>query len=120
MLSLQETMFLLILTGVLIKKLKIIDAAGRKCEHAFPYKTFRVEDYFEHIFLSYEMKMAKPDEEIFRKVLDLSLIHISLMRVLSVMICCCSMAISLVLHYHSFVIPLPCPFLSPQPCHRYV
>ena len=40
------------------------------CEHAFPYKTFRVEDYFEHIFLSYEMKMAKPDEEIFRKVLD--------------------------------------------------
>ena len=30
MLSLQETMFLLILTGVLIKKLKIIDAAGRK------------------------------------------------------------------------------------------
>ena len=37
------------------------------CEHAFPYKTFRVEDYFEHIFLSYEMKMAKPDEEIFRK-----------------------------------------------------
>ena len=40
------------------------------CEHAFPYNTFRVEDYFEHIFLSYEMKMAKPDEEIFRKVLD--------------------------------------------------
>ena len=40
------------------------------CEHAFRYKTFRVEDYFEHIFLSYEMKMAKPDEEIFRKVLD--------------------------------------------------
>ena len=40
------------------------------CEHAFPYKPFRVEDYFEHIFLSYEMKMAKPDEEIFRKVLD--------------------------------------------------
>ncbi|MCD8183138.1 MAG: HAD family phosphatase [Bacteroides sp.] len=40
------------------------------CMHAFPYKTFRVEDYFEHIFLSYEMKMAKPDVEIFRKVLD--------------------------------------------------
>ena len=40
------------------------------CEHAYPYKAFRVEDYFEHIFLSYEMKMAKPDEEIFRKVLD--------------------------------------------------
>ena len=30
MLSLQETMFLMFLTGVLIKKLKIIDAAGRK------------------------------------------------------------------------------------------
>ena len=30
MLSLQETMFLLILTGVLIKKLKITDGAGGK------------------------------------------------------------------------------------------
>lgn len=40
------------------------------CKHAFPYKTFRVEDYFEHVFLSYEMKMAKPDKEIFQKVLD--------------------------------------------------
>lgn len=40
------------------------------CRHAFPYKTFRVEDYFEHIYLSYEMNMAKPDAEIFQKVLD--------------------------------------------------
>lgn len=40
------------------------------CRHAFPYKTFRVEDYFEHIYLSYEMNMAKPDAGIFQKVLD--------------------------------------------------
>lgn len=40
------------------------------CEHAFPYKTFRMEDYFEHVFLSYKMKMAKPDKEIFQKVLE--------------------------------------------------
>lgn len=40
------------------------------CKHAFPYKGFRVEDYFEHIFLSFEMKMAKPDVAIFQKVLD--------------------------------------------------
>lgn len=40
------------------------------CQHAFPYKTFRVENYFEHIYLSYEMNMAKPDAEIFQKVLD--------------------------------------------------
>lgn len=40
------------------------------CQHAFPYKTFWVEDYFEHIYLSYEMNMAKPDAEIFQKVLD--------------------------------------------------
>lgn len=40
------------------------------CQHAFPYKTFRVEDYFEHIYLSYEMNMAKPDAEIFQKLLD--------------------------------------------------
>lgn len=40
------------------------------CQHAFPYKTFQVENYFEHIYLSYEMNMAKPDAEIFQKVLD--------------------------------------------------
>ncbi|WP_291529024.1 HAD family hydrolase [Bacteroides sp. UBA939] len=40
------------------------------CQHAFRYKTFRVEDYFEKIFLSYEMKIVKPDVEIFRKVLE--------------------------------------------------
>ena len=40
------------------------------CKHAFPYRGFRVEDYFEHIYLSYEMKMAKPDVGIFQKVLD--------------------------------------------------
>ena len=38
-------------------------------EHAFPYKSFRVENYFEKIYLSYEMKMAKPDVEIFQAVL---------------------------------------------------
>ena len=31
---------------------------------------FRAEDFFEHIYLSYEMKMAKPDADIFQKVLD--------------------------------------------------
>lgn len=40
------------------------------CEHAFRYKTFRVEDFFEQIFLSYEMNLAKPDVAIFRQVLD--------------------------------------------------
>lgn len=39
-------------------------------EHAFPLKSFRVEDYFEHIYLSYEMKLAKPDAGIFRTVLE--------------------------------------------------
>ena len=34
------------------------------CEHAFPYRGFRVEDYFEKMYLSYEMKMVKPAEEI--------------------------------------------------------
>lgn len=40
------------------------------CQNAFPYKAFRVEDYFEHIYLSFEMNMAKPDSDIFQKVLD--------------------------------------------------
>lgn len=40
------------------------------CKHAFPYRGFRVEDYFEKIYLSYEMKMVKPDAEIFEAVID--------------------------------------------------
>ena len=40
------------------------------CKHAFHYKAFRVEDYFERIFLSYEMKMVKPDVAIFEKLLE--------------------------------------------------
>ena len=36
----------------------------------FHYKAFRVEDYFERIFLSYEMKMVKPDVAIFEKLLE--------------------------------------------------
>lgn len=38
--------------------------------NAFPMKSFRVEDYFEKIYLSYEMKMVKPDACIFEKVLS--------------------------------------------------
>lgn len=39
------------------------------CKNAFPYRGFRVEDYFEKIYLSFEMKMVKPDPEIFSTVL---------------------------------------------------
>ena len=39
------------------------------CEHAFPYGTFGVDNYFEKTYLSFEMKMAKPDSEIFEAVL---------------------------------------------------
>lgn len=39
------------------------------CKNVFPYRGFRVEDYFEKIYLSYEMKMVKPDVEIFKTVL---------------------------------------------------
>lgn len=39
-------------------------------QHAFAYKTFRVEDYFEQIFLSFEMKMAKPELGIFQRLLE--------------------------------------------------
>lgn len=38
-------------------------------ENAFRYKSFRVEDFFEQIFLSFELKMAKPDADIFQHVL---------------------------------------------------
>ena len=39
------------------------------CKNAFNYRGFRVEDYFEETFLSYEMHLAKPDKAIFEKVL---------------------------------------------------
>lgn len=39
------------------------------CEHAFPYRGFRVEDYFEKMYLSFEMKQIKPEPEMFRTVL---------------------------------------------------
>ena len=40
------------------------------CKHTFPYRTFRVDDYFEKKYISYQMKMAKPDLEIFEAVLE--------------------------------------------------
>ena len=39
-------------------------------ENCFAYKGLQVEDYFEKIFLSFEMHMVKPDEKIFCNVLE--------------------------------------------------
>lgn len=38
-------------------------------EHFFPYKGLGVEDYFDRIFLSYELHEVKPGADIFRTVL---------------------------------------------------
>ncbi len=35
----------------------------------FPFNGHTIDDYFEQVYLSYEMRMAKPDSTIFRKVL---------------------------------------------------
>ena len=40
------------------------------CKNAFNYRGFRVNDYFEETFLSYEMHLSKPDKAIFQKVLE--------------------------------------------------
>ena len=40
------------------------------CTHDFAQGGHRVEDYFDRIYLSYQMKMIKPDAEIFQAVLD--------------------------------------------------
>lgn len=40
------------------------------CKHVFPYHAFKVEDYFEKIYLSFEMKMMKPEPEIFKAVIE--------------------------------------------------
>ncbi len=39
-------------------------------EHLLPYKEWRADDYFEQIFLSYEMHLIKPSDEIFIQVLQ--------------------------------------------------
>ena len=40
------------------------------CKNAFNYRGFRMDDYFEETFLSFEMHMAKPDKAIFEKMLQ--------------------------------------------------
>lgn len=40
------------------------------CRHAFPRNGWQAEDYFERIYLSFEMKLAKPDPAIFHAALD--------------------------------------------------
>lgn len=40
------------------------------CKNLFPYRTFKVEDYFEKAYLSFEMNMAKPEPEIFQAIIE--------------------------------------------------
>lgn len=39
------------------------------CEHMFSYHGFRIDDFFEDTFLSFEMHQAKPDKEIFEQMM---------------------------------------------------
>lgn len=39
------------------------------CAHLFPYRTFKVEDYLKNVPL-FEMKMAKPEPEIFKAIIE--------------------------------------------------
>lgn len=39
------------------------------CEHLFNYRGFRVGDFFEETFLSFEMHQAKPDKEIYEQMM---------------------------------------------------
>lgn len=40
------------------------------CQNAFSYKGLSVNDFFDKIYLSFELKMAKPDVDIFQYVLN--------------------------------------------------
>lgn len=42
------------------------------CRHAFAWNGHRAEDFFDDIFLSYKLKMSKPDADIFAHVLDVT------------------------------------------------
>ena len=44
-------------------------------EHLFPYLNHRVEDYFEHCFLSQRMHLAKPNARIYEEVIRQANIH---------------------------------------------
>lgn len=39
------------------------------CQKLFPYNGFNVNNYFEKVYLSYEMKMAKPHADIFQTMI---------------------------------------------------
>lgn len=39
------------------------------CDNCFAYKGFRAEDFFEKMYLSYEMHLVKPDKKIFQEML---------------------------------------------------
>ena len=39
------------------------------CANTFPHKGFRVEDYFEKMFLSFELHQAKPEKDMFETLL---------------------------------------------------
>lgn len=40
------------------------------CKNAFNYRGFRMSDYFEEAYLSFEMHLAKPNPSIFEKMLQ--------------------------------------------------
>lgn len=40
------------------------------CENCFSYKGYRVEDYFEKMFISFELHEAKPEVDIFKILLE--------------------------------------------------
>lgn len=40
------------------------------CKKSFAYKGFRAKDFFEEMFLSFELHQAKPDKDIFRTLLS--------------------------------------------------
>ncbi|MDO4163747.1 MAG: HAD family phosphatase [Bacteroides sp.] len=40
------------------------------CKHLFSYQGHRVEDFFERIYLSYRLKMTKPNPAVFRTMLE--------------------------------------------------
>ena len=40
------------------------------CKHIFPYNGFTINNYFEKFYLSYEMKLVKPDIRIFKTMIN--------------------------------------------------
>jgi len=71
------------------------------CERFFSYKNLRAEDFFEKIFLSYQLHQLKPSKEIFETVLKVTGIRPEETFLIDDSVANCKMAESIGIHTYT-------------------